>query len=101
MWEKLKKRWGLRSNKQVWVVLLVFAITGYSSLLIAKPFMEIIGLPEETTNPWIYRPLRILLILPFYKILILFYGWLFGQYEFFYNFVKKMLSRMGFKFLYR
>lgn len=101
MWNKLKKRWGLQSNKQVWVVLLVFAITGYSSLLIAKPFMELIGLPQETTNPWIYRPLRILLILPFYKVLILFYGWLFGQYKFFFNFVKKMLSRMGLKFLYR
>lgn len=95
--EKLKKRWGLQSNWQVVKVLLVFSITGYTSLLIAKPFLEFIGLHQETTNPWIYRPLRILLIFPIYQVLIVAIGWLFGEYQFFWNFEKKMLSRLGFK----
>ena len=95
--EKLKKRWGLQSNWQVVKVLLVFSITGYTSLLIAKPFLEFIGLHQETTNPWIYRPLRILLIFPIYQVLIVVIGWLFGEYQFFWNFEKKMLSRLGFK----
>jgi len=95
--EKLKKRWGLTSNWQVVLILLVFSITGYSSLLIAKPILDLVGLAQETTNSWIYRPLRILLIFPFYQILIVMYGWLFGQFEFFWNFEKKMLKRIGFK----
>ena len=95
--EKLKQRWGLTSNWQVFVILLVFSVTGYSSLLIAKPVLNWIGLHQETTNPWIYRPLRILLIFPFYQVLIVCYGWLFGQFTFFWNFEKKMLSRIGFK----
>lgn len=95
--EKLKQRWGLKSNMQVVVILLVFSITGYTSLIIAKPILNFIGLTQEATNPWIYRPLRILLIFPFYQVLILFYGWVFGQFQFFWNFEKKMLSRMGFK----
>jgi hypothetical protein len=95
--EKLKKRWGLQSNWQVVKVLLVFSITGYTSLLIAKPFLEFIGLHQETTNPWIYRPLRILLIFPIYQVLIVAIGWLFGECQFFWNFEKKMLSRLGFK----
>lgn len=95
--EKLKKRWNLTSNWQVFVILLVFSITGYSSLLIAKPILNLVGLDQATTNPWIYRPLRILLIFPFYQVLIVFYGWLFGQFAFFWNFEKKMLSRMGLK----
>lgn len=95
--EKLKKRWGLTSNVQVFIILLVFSITGFSSLYIAKPILNFIGLDQATTNPWIYRPLRILLVFPFYQVLIVFYGWLFGQFTFFWNFEKKMLSRIGFK----
>jgi len=93
--EKLKKRWNLTTNKQVFIIILVFSITGYSSLLIAKPFLNWIGLPQETTNPWVYRPLRILLVFPIYQILIVAFGWLFGQFEFFWNFEKKMLRRLG------
>ena len=101
MFKKLKKRWGITSNLQVVIILIVFSITGFTSLFVAKPILELVGLPQETTNPWIYRPLRILLIFPFYQILILIYGWLFGQFDFFYNFVKKFLSRIGFKWLFR
>ena len=95
--EKLKKRWGLTSNWQVFVILLVFSITGYTSLIVAKPILNLIGLDQATTNPWVYRPLRILLVFPFYQVLIVFYGWIFGQFTFFWAFEKKMLSRIGFK----
>lgn len=97
---KLKERWGITSNIQIVIIFFVFAITGYSSLFIAKPILELIGLHQETTNPWIYRPLRILLIFPFYQVLIVFYGWLFGQFKFFWAFEKKMLGKLGLKFLY-
>ncbi|PCE63990.1 DUF6787 family protein [Sediminicola luteus] len=97
--EKLMQRWGLNSKWQVIVVLIVFSVTGYSSLLLAKPLMDLIGLPQETTNPWIYRPLRLLLVFPIYQVLIVAYGWLFGQFEFFWNFEKKMLKRLGLGFI--
>jgi len=61
----------------------------------------LIGLEQSNTNPSIYRPLRVLLIFPFYQILIVLYGWLFGQFRFFWNFEKKMLSRLGFKWLFK
>jgi hypothetical protein len=99
--EKLKKRWGIDSNWQIIVILIVFSVTGYASLYIAKPILDLVGLSQETTNPWVYRPLRILLIFPFYQILILFFGWLFGQFNFFWNFEKKMLKRLGFGFLFK
>ncbi len=99
MFSKLKKHWNITSNLQLGIILFVFSITGYSALVIAKPFMNFIGLPQDTTHPWIYRPLRILLIFPVYKILILIYGWIFGQFDFFLTFVKKMLKRLGLGFL--
>jgi len=97
--KKLKERWGIDSNWQIIVILFVFSITGYSSLFIAKPILEWVGLSQEATNPWIYRPLRFLLIFPFYQILIVVYGWLFGQFRFFWSFEKKMLQRLGLGFL--
>ncbi len=97
--KRLKKKWGIESNWQLFIILLVFSVTGYSSLLVAKPILSFVGLTQEATNPWIYRPLRILLIFPFYQILIVLYGWLFGQFQFFWDFEKKMLRRLKLGFL--
>lgn len=103
--EKLKQRWGITSNFQLVVIFVVFAITGSSSVYVAKPFLVLIGLardnfPEAWWGGTIYWTLRILLIFPFYQILLVIYGWLFGQFKFFWGFEKKMLSRMGFGFLF-
>ena len=65
--------------------------------MISKPKFSFIVLEKSNTNPLIYRPLSVLLIFPFYQILIVFYGWLFGQFAFFWSFEKKMLSKLGFK----
>lgn len=100
--EKLKKRWGISSNGQILLILLVFGITGSSSVFVAKPLLDYIGLarvdfsPEFLWGGFIYYALRILLVFPVYQVLLVGYGWLFGQFEFFWNFEKNMLSRMGF-----
>ena len=38
--------------------------------------------------------IKAILILPVYNILLLFYGFVFGQFHFFWKFEKRMLSRM-------
>ncbi|MGY5849509.1 DUF6787 family protein [Salegentibacter sp. F14] len=92
---KLKKRWGINSNWQILIIFLVFAITGSSAAKLAGPVTDFIGLSSEST-PWIiYWGARILLIFPIYQVLLVSFGWLFGQFEFFWAFEKKMLSRMG------
>ena len=102
--EKLKNRWGIESNLQLVIIFVVFAITGSSSVYIAKPFLEWIGMersnfPDAWWSGWVYWTLRILLIFPFYQVLLVMYGWLFGQFRFFWNFEKKMLLKMGLGFL--
>ena len=42
----------------------------------------------------------ILLIFPVYQILLVAFGWLFGQFKFFWNMEKKMLRRLGLGFLF-
>jgi hypothetical protein len=97
---KLKERWGITSNFQLTIIFIVFAITGSMSAKIAGPVCNFIGFYKETTHEWLYWPVRILLIFPIYQVLLVFFGWLFGQFHFFWNFEKKMLSRMGLAFLF-
>ncbi|MDG1573006.1 diacylglyceryl transferase [Robiginitalea sp. M366] len=98
--KKLKARWGITSNTQLLIICVVFAITGSASVWVAKPFLHWIRLDSlkeitEWWGPWIYWSLRILLIFPFYQVLLVLFGWLFGQFKFFWAFEKKMLKRLG------
>ncbi|SDW73949.1 hypothetical protein SAMN05444411_10280 [Lutibacter oricola] len=95
--EKLKQRWGVTSNFQIILILIVFSINGSFAAYIAKPLTEFIGLNSETTNPWLFWPVRIILVFAVYQTTLPIFGWCFGQYTFFWNFTKKMLSRIGFK----
>jgi sterol desaturase/sphingolipid hydroxylase (fatty acid hydroxylase superfamily) len=99
--KKLKERWGVKSNKQIVIILLVFAITGFSSLQLAKPFLTLIGIPDTFEPHWLYRVLRLLLIFPIYQILLVFVGYIFGQFSFFWEFEKKMLERLKLGFIAR
>ncbi|MEM8764193.1 MAG: DUF6787 family protein [Bacteroidota bacterium] len=99
--DKLKQRWGITSNFQVVVIFIVFGITGSLSAKLAAPLTEYIGLQEGELSGWIYWPVRILLIFPIYQVLLVFFGWLFGQYRFFWDFEKKMLKRMGLGFIFK
>jgi Family of unknown function (DUF6787) len=95
--EKLKQRWGLTSNFQILLILIVFSINGSFAAWVAKPVTEFIGLNQETINSWLYWPVRITLVFIIYQTTLPIVGFFFGQFNFFWNFTKKMLSRMGFK----
>lgn len=98
---KLKQRWGLTSNLQVFLVILVFSVNGSFAAYIAKPLLNFIGLVKEETSAYIFWPIRILLIFAIYQATLPIVGLFFGQFNFFRNFSKKTLSRMGLKFLFR
>ncbi|MDH3697219.1 MAG: diacylglyceryl transferase [Flavobacteriaceae bacterium] len=102
--KKLKERWGITSNFQLLIILIVFAITGSASVWVAKPFLAWIGLdranfPDAAWSDWVYWFLRLVLIFPFYQVLLVFFGFVFGQFKFFWAFEKKMLKVMGLGFL--
>ena len=95
--KKLKEKWGIESNFQLVIILIVFSITGTLSTWAAKPLTDLAGLERSITSAWIYWPVRIFIIFPLYQVLIVLIGALFGQYKFFWAFEKKMLYRLGFK----
>jgi hypothetical protein len=101
LFTKLYKRWGVTQRWQLIAMFLVFAITGSTAGKLSNPLLELIGLAKDTTNGWLYWPVRILLIFPIYQVLLVIFGWIFGQYAFFKNFAIKMASRMGLGFLFK
>jgi uncharacterized membrane protein len=93
---KLKARWGIDSNWQIFIILLVFAITGSTSAKLAEPVCNLLGIYESSSHWTVYWSARIILIFPIYQVLLVSFGWIFGQFQFFWAFEKKMLSRLGF-----
>lgn len=98
MIEKLKQRWGINSNWQLSIIILVFSITGSFATKMAAPLTEFIGVTKEM-GWYFYWPLRIAIIFPLYQIFLVIFGWLFGQHTFFWKFEKKMIRRMRLGFL--
>jgi hypothetical protein len=97
---KLKKRWGIKTNFQLTIIFIVFAITGSASAWLSKPFCLWLGITDDYLGLW-FTPVRLLLIFPIYQILLVAIGFIFGQFKFFWNFEKKMLKRLGLTFLFK
>jgi hypothetical protein len=93
----LEKRWVLQYRWEMIRVFMVFAVTGSSSLYVGRPIIKLLGITKENLNPILYWILFIIIGLIFYQILLVFFGWLFGQFQFFWKFEKKMLKRFGLK----
>lgn len=101
IFKKLEKKWVVDYKWEMIRIFIVFAITGSSSVFVGRPIIKLLGINKENLNVFIYWILFILISLIFYQILLVLFGWLFGQFKFFWEFEKKMLSRFGLGFLFK
>ena len=99
--QKLKDRWGIESNIQVILIFIAFAINGSFAAWVAKPLTVFFGISVDLISPFLYWPLRILLIFIVYQSTLPLVGFVFGQFKFFWNFEKKFLNRIGLGFLFK
>ncbi|MEM7187721.1 MAG: DUF6787 family protein, partial [Bacteroidota bacterium] len=60
--------------------------------------VDALGITREIGGFW-YWTIRLLIIFPIYQVLLVFFGWLYGEFTFFWGFEKKMLRGMGLGFL--
>ena len=91
--QKLQSKWQLDSLVQVMAVLAVFTLTGSSVVYIRKflfAFLEY----NDATPFWLKTVTYLLFVFPAYQVLLLAYGFLFGQFRFFWEKEKKMVKRM-------
>lgn len=96
--KRLKQKWNITSNWQLTVIFIVFAITGSTAAKIAGPITEAFGITKSLAW-YIYWPIRLIMVFPLYQVFLVFFGWLFGEFKFFWNFEKKMIRSMGLGFL--
>lgn len=98
---RLKEKWGIRSNVQLFVVLVVFAITGTSAARISKALMEYLSLSQENLGLFVYYIVLLVLVLPLYPFMLMGIGWVFGQSKFFFPFGRKLIRQLSFNMLFR
>ncbi|WP_223551827.1 DUF6787 family protein [Aestuariivivens sp. NBU2969] len=97
LFDRLQKKWKVNYRWELINIFFVFAITGSSSVYVGRPIIKLLGITKENLPAFAYWTLYILIGFIFYQVLLVLIGWLFGQYQFFWNFEKKMLRRIGFK----
>ena len=91
--DKLKHRWGVRSAKDVLIILIVFTCTGFTSLYVKDPIFEAIGM-KSIESRVLYIIYYTVALLIFYNILLLVYGFIFGKFRFFLDFEKRFFGRI-------
>ena len=82
----LQNRWKVDSIGKVVLILLVFCLTGTTVVYLKKFVKPYLG------DEWYIDFVYYILILPFYNIILLVYGFLLGQGSYFWNFEKRFFS---------
>lgn len=90
--KRLQTKWKLESLFQVVLVLIVFACTGFTILFIKNPILDFFGVEK---GGFVNTILYLLLVLPLYQIFLLIYGFIFGQFQFFWEKEKQIFRRIG------
>jgi hypothetical protein len=99
IFERIKKKFKIKSNLQLLIILSVFSITGGLSLKFTTPILDFIGLSSFNSSDvlWenlLYFILRLIVLFPVYQLLRIVVGSLFFQHQFFKEFVKNTLCKM-------
>jgi hypothetical protein len=69
---RLQKRWGVHSLWQVLVILVVFALTGFTAMFIKKPIFGWLNIDPETPF-WVRSLVWMVTVLPAYQVFLLMY----------------------------
>lgn len=90
MFEKLKEKWKVGTTDLI-LILIVFAITGTTTAYLTRQITIWLELERESLYYWL---IKIAILLVGYQLLILLVALPFGQFAFFWNFLKKMWKRI-------
>ena len=91
----LQTKWKLESLFQVVMILVVFACTGFTILFVKNPILDFFGVERGGERSFINTVLYLILVLPLYQIFLLIYGFIFGQFKFFWEKEKLIFRRIA------
>ncbi len=82
------------SIQHLFVILIIFALSGSSSLFISSQILIALGLEKLITFYPLYIFVRIILIILIYQFILITIASLFGEFDYFWKFEKKFLQRL-------
>ncbi|HEY1017781.1 MAG TPA: phosphoribosylglycinamide formyltransferase [Sediminibacterium sp.] len=93
MFKRLQDKWGV-STRQFWILFIVFGLTGTTTAALTRYITSWLGMDENTF--WLWKVLlRVGMLVFGYQAILLIYGFLLGQWAFFWKYEKKLLSKLG------
>ncbi len=87
----LKSKWHINSDRDFWLIMLTFSLAGSTIMFVRKFFFPIVGITASTPL-WIKILCYIPMALGTYQIGLILWGTLLGQFNFFWEYQKKMVN---------
>ena len=85
----LKQKWNIKSNWDFLAIMIVFSIAGMSIVFVRKPLFHILGITCAT--PFLIKFVAwLLIVFPTYQFNLIIFGFLLGQFSFFWEKEKQM-----------
>ena len=94
MIQNLINKFNAKSKTHLFIIFLVFGLSGSFSLLISSPIMSILDIKNTLNNYTLYLFFRVLIIIPIYQLILIIIATIFGEFEYFWKFEKKILKRI-------
>ncbi len=94
MIEKLVNKFNANSIRHLFIIFIIFALSGSGSLFISSPILIVLGLDKIITFYPLYIFVRIILIIPIYQFILIIIASIFGEFDYFWKFEKKFLQRI-------
>jgi len=92
MFKKLQEKWGL-STQTFWIVFIAFGLTGTTTAFLTRFVTKWLGM--DANSEWYYRlGVRMFMLLFGYQVILLSYGFLLGQWAFFWKYELKLLRKL-------
>jgi len=88
---KLKEKWNIQSHWDFIAIMLVFSLAGMSIGFFRRPVFHALGITVQTPL-WIKIVIYIPLIVPIYQLNLIIYGFLLGQFHFFWEKEKRLIK---------
>jgi hypothetical protein len=88
--EHLKKKWNIESNYDLVMIMIVFSLAGMTIPVFRKPIFHLLGINDHT-HLWVKIVAYIPLIPPIYQLNLLFWGFVLGQFNFFWEKEKRLV----------
>ena len=76
------------------IIFIVFGLSGSFSVWISSPILAALDLKDLLDNYPLYILFRVLIIIPIYQLILIVIATLFGEFEYFWKFEKKILKRI-------